>query len=195
MQLLSFRKPYEMLPPVPEAQMLTHGFAYRHGTFVRDIGLDDIDSILQQEDTFVWVGLHEPSASFLKKIQGKFALHALAVDDAYLAHQRPKVELYGQSLFVVLHTIQLVGSDLHVGELHLFLGRRFVLSICHGTTLKAAQVRQRCEDLPQPRVRVMVTLFPPTCIRTSGTSTIISVRLSGSRTTCVKRCSPPCRRI
>ena len=43
MQLLSFRKPYEMLPPVPEAQMLTHGFAYQHGTFLRDIGLDDID--------------------------------------------------------------------------------------------------------------------------------------------------------
>jgi len=150
MQLLSFRKPYEMLPPVPEAQMLTHGFAYKHGTFVRDIGLDDIDNVLQQDGTFVWIGLHEPSASFLKKIQGKFALHALAVDDAYLAHQRPKVELYGQSLFVVLHTIELVGSDLHVGELHLFLGQRFVLSICHGTTLNAAQVRQRCEELPQP---------------------------------------------
>ena len=43
MQLLSFRKPYEMLPPVPEAQMLTHGFAYQHGTFLRDIGVDDID--------------------------------------------------------------------------------------------------------------------------------------------------------
>jgi len=92
MQLLSFRKPYEMLPPVPEAQMLTHGFAYQDGTFVHDIGLDDIDSVLQQDGTFVWIGLHEPSASFLKKIQGKFALHTLAVDDAYLAHQRPKVE-------------------------------------------------------------------------------------------------------
>jgi len=49
-----------------------------------------------------------------------------------------------------LHTIELVGSDLHVGELHLFLGQRFVLSICHGTPLNAAQVRQRCEELPQP---------------------------------------------
>ena len=149
MQLLSFRKPYEMLPPVPEAQMLTHGFAYQHGTFLRDIGLDDIDPVLEQDGTFVWVGLREPSASFLKKIQGKFALHALAVEDAHLAHQRPKVEVYGQSLFVVLHTIELVGSDLHVGELHLFLGRRFVLSICHGTILNAAQVRQRCEEVPQ----------------------------------------------
>lgn len=48
MQLLSLRKPYEMLPPVPEAQMLTHGFAYQDGTGVRDIGLEDIDRVLQQ---------------------------------------------------------------------------------------------------------------------------------------------------
>ena len=150
MQLLSFRKPYEMLPPVPEAQMLTHGFAYQHGTFWRDIGLEDIDPVLAQDGTFVWVGLREPNASFLKKIQSKFALHALAVEDAHMAHQRPKVEVYGQSLFVVLHTIELVRGDLQVGELHLFVGRRFVLSICHGTTLNAAQVRQRCEEGPQP---------------------------------------------
>ena len=122
----------------------------RHGTFVRDIGLEDIDPVLAQDGTFVWVGLREPSASFLKKIQGTLALHALAVEDAYLAHQRPKVEVYGQSLFVVLHTIELVRGDLQVGELHLFVGRRFVLSICHGTTLNAAQVRQRCEEGPQP---------------------------------------------
>jgi magnesium transporter len=150
MQLLSFRKPYEMLPPVPEAQMFTHGFAYQHGTFVRDIGLEDIDHVLAQDGTFVWVGLREPSASFLKKIQGKFDLHALALEDAYLAHQRPKAEVYGQSLFVVLHTLKLVGGDLQVGELHLFVGQRFVLSICHGTILNVAQVRQRCEEGPQP---------------------------------------------
>jgi magnesium transporter len=149
MQLLSFRKPYEMLPPVPEARMLTHGFAYRHGTFVSDIGLDDMDRVWEEDGTFVWVGLREPSANFLKKIQGKFALHALAVEDAYLAHQRPKVEVYGQSLFVVLHTLAGIESDPQVGELHLFIGRRFVLSICHGTTLDVAQVRRRCEEVPQ----------------------------------------------
>ena len=153
MQLLSFRKPYEMLPPVPEEQMLTHGFAYKHGTFLSDIGLDDINPILEQDDTFVWVGLHEPSASFLQKIQDKFALHALAVEDAYLAHQRPKAEVYGQSLFVVLHTIELARGDFQVGELHLFVGQRFVLSICHGTTLNAAEVRQRCEEGLQPLVQ------------------------------------------
>src|SRR5262245_21533331 len=124
MQLLSFRKPYEMLPPVPEAQMFTHGFAYQHGTFVRDIGIDDIDPILTQDGTFVWVGLREPSASFLKKIQGKFDLHALALEDAYLAHQCPKAEVYGQSLFVVLHTIEIVRGSLQVGEIELFAGRR-----------------------------------------------------------------------
>ena len=152
MELLSFRKPYELLPPVLEKQMLTHVFAYKHGTFLSDIGLDDIDAVLAQDGTFVWIGLHEPSASFLRKIQGKFDLHALALEDAHLAHQRPKVEVYGQSLFVVLHTIALVKGDLHVGELHLFVGQRFVISICHGTILNTAQVRQRCEEVPQQLV-------------------------------------------
>jgi magnesium transporter len=152
MELLSFRKPYELLPPVPEAQMLMHGFAYKHGLFVSDIGVEDIDSALAQDGTFVWVALREPSESFLKKIQGKFNLHALALEDAHLAHQRPKVEVYGQSLFVVLHTLELVRGDLHVGELHLFVGQRFMLSICHGTTLNAAHVQQRCAEVPQQLV-------------------------------------------
>jgi len=97
--------------------MLTHGFAYQEGTFVRDIGLEDIDPVLAQDDTFVWGGLREPSVSFLKKIQGKFALHVLAVEDAHLAHQRPKIEVYGQSLFVVLHTIGLVTATSYNGAI------------------------------------------------------------------------------
>ena len=152
MQLLSFRKPYEMLPPVPEKQMLTHGFAYQHGTFLKDIDLDDIGPTLEQEDTFVWVGLREPSAPFLKRIQEKFDLHELALEDAHLAHQRPKIEAYGQSLFVVLHTIEPSRGDLHIGELHLFLGRRFLLSICHFTTIDTAQVRQRYEAVSQQQL-------------------------------------------
>ena len=120
MRLRSFTKPYEMLPPVPEKEMLTHGFAYQHGAFLKDIELDEIGSILAQEDTFVWVVLREPSAPFLKKIQQTFDLHELALEDAYLAHQRPKIEAYGQSLFVVLHTIESMRGDLRMGEVHLF---------------------------------------------------------------------------
>jgi magnesium transporter len=148
MQLLSFRKPYEMLPPVPGAD--AHAWLrLSAGTFWRDIGVDEIDPVLAQDGTFVWVGLREPSASFLKKIQDKFALHALAVEDAHLAHQLPKVEVYGQSLFVVLHTIALVGSDLHVGELHLVVGRRFVFYLSRHHP-RCGAVRQRCEEGPQP---------------------------------------------
>lgn len=149
MRLLSFRKPYELLPPVPEARMFTHGFAYQHGTFLAAVGLEEIDAVLAQEGTFVWVGLHEPSARFLQTLQARFDLHALAVEDAYLAHQRPKIEEYGQSLFVVLHTIERRTNHFHSGEIHLFLGRRFLLSICHDTTINVAQVRQRYETLPQ----------------------------------------------
>lgn len=149
MRLLSFRKPYELLPPVPEARMLTHGVAYKHGVFLTELGLDEIDAVLAQEGTCVWIGLHEPSANFLQKFQARFALHALALEDAYLAHQRPKVEEYGQVLFVVLHTMERRHNVLHSGEIHLFLGQRFLLSICHQTTLNVAQVRQRCEAMPE----------------------------------------------
>jgi magnesium transporter len=152
MRLRSFTKPYEMLPPVPEKEMLTHGFAYQRGAFLKDIALDEIGSTLAQEDTFVWVVLREPSAPFLKQIQKTFDLHELALEDAYLAHQRPKIESYGQSLFVVLHTIESIQGDLHMGEVHLFLGRRFLLSICHFTTIDTAQVRQRYEAVSQQQL-------------------------------------------
>ncbi|MGE3538565.1 MAG: magnesium and cobalt transport protein CorA [Candidatus Tectimicrobiota bacterium] len=148
-QLLSFRKPYEMLPPMSEHRMLTHAFAYQHGAFLRDITLDEVEAVLQQDDTFVWIGLQEPRAELLKKMQARFDLHELALEDAYLAHQRPKMEEYGQTLFVVLHTMEIVNGTLQNGELHLFVGARFLLSICHNTNLRLAEVRQSCAEISQ----------------------------------------------
>jgi magnesium transporter len=115
------------------------------GRRLRDITIDEISDVLEQPDGFVWVGLHEPSAELLEKLQEEFDLHDLAVEDAHNAHQRPKIEAYGDSLFIALHTAQLVGGNIQFGETHVFLGQRYLVTVRHGASLSYAPARVRCE--------------------------------------------------
>jgi magnesium transporter len=149
LRLPSFVKPYELLPQLPEKRMILHCAAYQHGHCLGDISLEDIGEVLGQEGSFVWVGLYEPSQDLLKKIQQKFDLHELAVEDAHLAHQRPKIEEYGDSLLVVLYTMAFVEDKIRFGETHVFLGRRFLVSVWHSATVDYAKIRQYCDNLPQ----------------------------------------------
>src|SRR5690606_29176739 len=110
-----------------------------------DIGLDDIRRVLAEPDGFVWVGLHEPDAALLHRLQQQFDLHDLAIEDADHAHQRPKVEAYGDSLFIALHTAQLVDGHIACGETLVFLGARFLVTVRHGASLSYAPARARCE--------------------------------------------------
>jgi len=119
------------------------------GKRIRDITVEEISDVLELDDTFVWIGLHEPSEELLRKIQEEFLLHDLAVEDAHSAHQRPKLEVYGDSLFIVLKTAQFLNGALHFGETHLFLGRRYLVSVRHGASLSYSLVRKRCEDHPE----------------------------------------------
>ena len=115
----------------------------------RDITLDAISDVLDRDDgSFVWVGLYEPPDSLLDKLQEEFCLHDLAVEDAQHAHQRPKIESYGDSLFVVMQTAQVVDEHIRFGETHAFLGPRYLLTIRHGFSLSYAHVRERCEREP-----------------------------------------------
>ncbi len=77
---------------------------YRDGKRIRDIAIDAIGEVMQQAGTFVWLGMHEPDDSQLLRIQHVFGLHELAIEDAHHAHQRPKIEAYSNSLFIVLKT-------------------------------------------------------------------------------------------
>ena len=116
----------------------------------RDLDLDDIPEALRQPGVFVWIGLFEPDALLLKKVQRQFGLHDLAIEDAHTAHQRPKLEQYGDSLFVVLRTAQ-VGADtlqIDFGETHVFVGRRYLVSVRQGSRTSHATVRARCEASP-----------------------------------------------
>src|SRR5215207_6961276 len=81
--------------------------AYSAGRRVESVAINGISEVLKQPDRFIWIGLHEPDEDLLCEIQRAFGLHDLAIEDAHNAHQRPKVEIYGDSLFVVLRTAQL----------------------------------------------------------------------------------------
>lgn len=124
--------------------------AYSGGQRIADVKLPDVHEVLKARDKFVWIGLHEPSEEVLGKVQHEFGLHDLAVEDAHNAHQRPKIELYGDSLFVVLRTVE-INKDHHIefGETHFFVGKNFIVTVRHGYGLSYANVRSRCESTPE----------------------------------------------
>lgn len=124
--------------------------AYGRDGSRRDITLDAISDVLAVDDgSFVWVGLYEPEESLLDKLQEEFGLHDLAIEDAHNAHQRPKIEAYGQSLFIAAHTAQVVDGKLSFGETHIFVGPRYLVTVRHGSSLSYAPVRARCEREPE----------------------------------------------
>jgi magnesium transporter len=129
--------------------------AYAGGCRVADLSIDRIGDALRQEDRFVWVGLYEPSADVLARVQRQFGLHDLAIEDAHTAHQRPKLEQYDNSLFVVLRTAQLAPGQagLEFGETHVFVGPRYVVSVRHGSLQSHVGLRTRCEATPQLLVK------------------------------------------
>jgi magnesium transporter len=128
--------------------MVVNCGAYSGGRKVADLELDQIDSVLGQDGHFVWIGLYEPDESLLGDIQRRFGLHELAIEDAHRAHQRPKLDEYEGSFFIVLRTAQLAEGRIALGETHLFAGPGYVVSIRHGASLSYAPVRARCETTP-----------------------------------------------
>ena len=123
--------------------------AYSEGRRIADVELNDVHEVLKANNHFVWIGLHEPSEEILGKVQREFGLHDLAVEDAHSAHQRPKVELYGNSVFVVLRTAH-INKNHHIefGETHFFVGNNFIVTVRHGSGVSYAQVRSHCESTP-----------------------------------------------
>ena len=137
--------------PLPDATgMVVNCVAYRNdGSRVGDITLDAISDVLKAPDTFVWVGLHEPDEPLLLKLQEEFDLHDLAIEDAHKAHQRTKIEAYGDSLFLVVQTAQLIDGNLAFGETQIFLGTRYLVTVRHGASLSYAPARRTCEHTPE----------------------------------------------
>lgn len=129
--------------------MLINCIAYLDGKKQGDISVEDISEYLIKPDYFVWVALKDASAEELVKMQEEFGLHELAVEDASHGHQRPKIEEYEDSLFAVLHLIDLVDGELHVGEVDIFVAKNYVLSVRNRSEHSFMAVRERCEQEPK----------------------------------------------
>ena len=129
--------------------MLINCAAYQDGKKLADIPIDQIHLYISRPGCFVWVAVKDPEAAELAAMQAEFGLHDLAIEDALKGHQRPKVEEYGQSLFVVLHMVENGSDELSVGEVGIFVGSNYVLSVRQRAQQGFVEVRKRCEGEPE----------------------------------------------
>ncbi|MCZ4089390.1 magnesium and cobalt transport protein CorA [Sinorhizobium psoraleae] len=133
---------------IPARPGVVAAAVYQNGQRLRDIQIEEAGQWRGREDVVVWIGLHEPNETLLRQIQAEFKLHDLAIEDAGKAHQRPKLEIYGDAIFVVARTAHMADDQISFGETHLFVGRGYVISVRHGASTSYMAVRQRCEASP-----------------------------------------------
>lgn len=128
--------------------MLINCVAYQEGKRLHDIPVEDISEYIQHPDCFVWVALRDAEPAELQQMQHEFGLHDLAVEDARNGHQRPKIEEYGDSLFAVIHTVEVIEGELLVGEVAIFIEKNYALSVRNRSQQGFLGVRARCEREP-----------------------------------------------
>jgi magnesium transporter len=126
---------------------------------------DAVAAARADADTFVWVGMHEPTAAEFDSVAAEFGLHPLAVEDALHAHQRPKMEEYPEALFTVVKPLAYDDerAEISVGELEIFVGDSFVVTVRHGGTGPVAEVRRRLEHAPEVLRRGPVAVLYAIC--------------------------------
>lgn len=122
---------------------------YRNGQRARELSFDKPAGWKLAEGEFAWIGLYEPASDELDLLKARFKLHPLAVEDALQAHQLPKVEAYGDQLFVVARTARLEEQEIHYGETAIFVGRTFIITVRHGSVRAHTPLRGQLEASPQ----------------------------------------------
>lgn len=128
--------------------MLINCVAYQEGKKLCDIPVEQISDYLQRPDCFVWVALRDAEAAELALMEEEFGIHELAIEDARSERQRPKIEEYGDSLFAVAHIVEWEADGLTIGELDIFAGDNYVLSVRKRSRQDFLGVRARCEHEP-----------------------------------------------
>ncbi|SFG83212.1 magnesium and cobalt transport protein CorA [Streptomyces mirabilis] len=142
-------------PPEPEpaADSVVQAALYRDGVRVSTPAslADTFRELRDQPSGMAWIGLARPTEAELLSLAAEFDLHPLAVEDALEAHQRPKLERYGDTLFVVLSAARYLDAaeEVYFGELHVFVGPDFVITVRHGAAPDLSAVRRRMEDTPE----------------------------------------------
>ena len=144
-------------PASPSAPVSAEGVvaagAYVDGRRVANIAISEASSWRAKPGHVVWIGLHEPDMALLGAVQKQFDLHELAIEDANNAHQRPKIEQYGEALFIVARTAQLIEGRIAFGETHIFIGDGYLVTVRHGASTSYTAVRERCESCPRALAR------------------------------------------
>ncbi|MFB6671064.1 CorA family divalent cation transporter [Streptomyces sp. NPDC056390] len=139
--------------PASETGSVVQAALYRDGVRVSSPATlaETFRELGEQPDGMAWIGLARPTESELLSLAGEFDLHPLAVEDALEAHQRPKLERYGDTLFVVLRAARYLDApeEVEFGELHVFVGADFVITVRHGAAPDLSGVRRRMEDSPE----------------------------------------------
>lgn len=128
--------------------MLINCVAYRNGKKLADLPIERTREYLTQPDCFVWVALRDATAAELEHMRDEFDLHPLAIEDATHGHERPKIEEYGDSVFAVIHLLELQADEIAVGEVDIFVGRNFIVSVRNRSQQQLLRVRERCEREP-----------------------------------------------
>ncbi|MEU0048842.1 magnesium and cobalt transport protein CorA [Streptomyces sp. NPDC006309] len=143
-------------PPTPspaEPPDVVQAVLYRDGVRVSSPATlaETYHALREQPSGMAWIGLARPTGSELHSLATEFDLHPLAIEDAMEAHQRPKLERYGDTLFVVLSAARYLDApeEVDFGELHVFVGPDFVITVRHGDAPDLSAVRRRMEDAPE----------------------------------------------
>lgn len=128
--------------------MLINSAAYQDGKKLRDLGVEELSNYADVPGGFVWVALRDATAEELAQVRHAFDLHDLAIEDVKHGRQRPKLDEFGDSLFVVMQLIERRGDELGVGEVAVFVGANYVVSARHHSSQHFLGVRERCEREP-----------------------------------------------
>ncbi|WP_280217908.1 magnesium and cobalt transport protein CorA [Nocardia neocaledoniensis] len=162
-QMPSFRGPQRTTPPLPRIRVPTARAIVDCGVYVDGKRLrghftpqQALAEAGKSEDGFVWVGLHDPDEGQMADIAQIFGLHPLAVEDAVQGRQRPKLERYDNTLFLVMRTVSYVEHDIHAiseivetGDIMVFTGPHFAITVRHGEHTGLAGVRRQLEEMPE----------------------------------------------
>jgi magnesium transporter len=113
--------------------------------------LDDTYALMRESGGMAWIGLYRPDEAEVQSLESEFGLHHLAIEDALTGHQRAKLERYGDTLFVVLRPARYLDAEEEVefGEVHVFIGPGFVVTVRHAESPNLAAVRHRLETSPE----------------------------------------------
>jgi len=123
-------------------------YLYRHGKRVREVTIDEKVDCPTDKSEFVWIGICDPTADEMHRLQEQYGLHPLAVEDAVKADQLPKIDVYGDQLFVVARTAQLKKEGIAYGETAVFVGHSHIISVRHGSARSHKALREQLEAAP-----------------------------------------------